>query len=223
MKKKLLSLVLAGAMVASTSVSAFAATDTVETGNITMSAGDDQQDVNIGITGNILDNKGNAKPGTISVTVPTAVTFTVANNGTLTSADMVIRNNSTERISIVAKKFEDSDGVDNINVINKTEFEAAEAEDGAKNERNKIWLKLTGGTNEIGLTSESDGKSNGKMYKANYRDEVKEETDYEIKKLNTNESVTLKLEGKGGTKGDIKTEAIQDEFKLILKIKRDKN
>ena len=221
MKKKLLSLVLAGAMVASTSVSAFAATDTVETGNVTMSAGQNEQDVNIGITGNILDDKGNAKPGTISVTVPTAVTFTVANDGTLTSADMVIRNNSTERISIVAKKFEDSDGTDNINVIKKTDFETAEA--GAKNERNKIWLKLTGGTNEIGLTSESDGASNGKMYKANYTDEVTETSNYEVSKLNTNESVTLKLEGKGGTKDDAKTEAIQDEFRLILKIKRDKN
>lgn len=221
MKKKLLSLVLAGAMVASTSVSAFAATDTVETGSVTMSAGQDEQDVNIGITGNILDDKGNAKPGTISVTVPTAVTFTVANNGTLTSADMVIRNNSTERISIVAKKFEDSDGIDNINVISKTTFETAE--EGAGNERNEIWLKLTGGTNEIGLTSESDGTSNGKMYKANYTDVVNEKSNYEISKLNTNESVTLKLEGKGGTKGNVKSEAIQDEFRLILKIKRDKN
>lgn len=220
MKKKLLSLVLAGAMVASTSVSAFAA-DTVETGNITMSAGDEQQDVNIGITGNILDGKGNAKPGTISVTVPTAVTFTVANNGTLTSADMVIRNNSTERIAIVAKKFEDSDGTDNINVIKKTDFEQTEA--GEKNERNNIWLKLTGGTNEIGLTSENDGTSNGKMYKENYTTPVTEESNYEISKLNTNESVTLKLEGKGGTKGQVKSEAIQDEFRLILKIKRDKN
>lgn len=214
MKKKLLSLVLAGAMVASTSVSAFAA-DTVTTGDIKIEEGQDSKDVEIGITGNVLDNKGNTKPGSISVTVPTAVTFTVANDGTLTSPEMTITNNSTEKISVVAKAFEDANGSQNINIVKQEVFNS-----GKNNvERGKIWLKLTGGSKYLAFTSEETGK----MYDNNYAAPLSEDDDYEVCKINENGSRVLKLDGEGGTSGDAGSEAVRDKFTLILKIKRDRN
>lgn len=217
MKKKLLSLVLAGAMVASTSVSAFAA-DTVTTGNVTITKGENEQNVNIGITGNVLDSQGNIKPGTINVTVPTAVTFTVANNGTLTSADMTITNNSNEKLIVVAKGFEDANGDEDIEVIKRSDFETNGA---SGTERNKVWLRLEGGTQNLGLTSENNGKSNGKMYNGEYTSEVLENQNYEIGKIDGNRDMTLRLVGAGGTK-DSAGNAIQDRFKLILKVKRER-
>lgn len=215
MKKKLLSLVLAGAMVASTSVSAFAAaTDTVTTGSVTISESQREQDVNIGITGNVLDNDGNAKPGTINVTVPTTATFTVTKEGQLTSADMTITNNSNEKIIVVAKGFEDANGAEDIEVVKKAVFDT---ENSSNIERKKVWLKLTGGKQNLSLTSEGTGK----MYNNDYSSEVTDATAYEIGKIDSNDNMTLRLVGAGGTK-DAATNAIQDKFKLILKIKRER-
>lgn len=213
MKKKLLSLVLAGAMVASTSVSAFAATPTTIQGNTTIEAGTDEQDVPVGITGNILDNNGNVKPGTINVSVPTATSFSVNSTGDLVSANMVITNNSDEKIKVIAKGFKDPNGDQEINVITKKEFD----DDGGKagNAKGKIWLKLAGEEKYIGLSSEG----NGKMYDNENNETQVTETTGEIGELSANKSLTLKLVGEGGTSGN-ETKAIKDEFKLILKVKR---
>lgn len=215
MKKKLLSLVLAGAMVASTSVSAFAATDTVTREDVTITEDQREQDINIGITGNIQDENGNTKPGTINVTVPTTATFTVTKEGQLTSADMTITNNSNEKIIVVAKGFKDPNGNENINVIKKSEFDNAGGK--ASNARGKVWLRLIGGEKNLGLSSEEKGK----MYNNEYTTPVTEDEGYEIGKVSANKSLTLKLEGEGGTDGDA-TNPIRDEFKLILKVKRER-
>ena len=71
MKKKLLSLVLAGAMVASTSVSAFAATEDA-TYNIDSTT---SQNHKVTITGDIADEHNATLPSTITVTIPTAMAF----------------------------------------------------------------------------------------------------------------------------------------------------
>ena len=212
MKKKLLSLVLAGAMVATTSVSAFA-DDTVPTKEVEIGVGDTEKDVNISITGDVLDQQGNAKPGTISVTVPTAATFTVMKDGEVTSANMTITNNSKEKIIVVAKGFEDADGQQNINLVKQEEF------NGGKEsvQRGKVWLKLTGGKQNLSFTSEN----NGKMYNNDYSEEVNEGKNYEIGKIGENDSLNLKLQGQGGMDGDA-SNAIRNEFRLILKVKRDR-
>lgn len=214
MKKKLLSLVLAGAMVASTSVSAFAA-DTVTREDVTITEDQREQDVNIGITGNVQDEHGNTKPGTINVTVPTTATFTVTKEGQLSSADMTITNNSNEKIIVVAKGFKDPNGDENISVIKKSDFDDAGGK--ASNARGKVWLRLIGGEKNLGLSSEEKGK----MYNNEYTTPVTENEGYEIGKVSANKSLTLKLEGEGGTQGSA-TNAIRDEFKLILKVKRER-
>lgn len=212
MKKKLLSLVLAGAMVATTSVSAFAA-DTVTREDVTITENQSEQDVNIGITGNIQDKNGHTKPGTINVTVPTTATFTVTKEGELSSADMTITNNSNEKIIVVAKSFKDPNGEQNINIVKQEAFNSGRA----SVPRGKVWLKLVGGEQNLGLSSEGKGT----MYDNEYSAPVTEDAGYEIGKVSANKSLTLKLEGEGGTDGDA-TNAIRDEFKLILKVKRER-
>lgn len=223
MKKKLLSLVLAGAMVASTSVSAFADTDTVNRETTTIEEGEISKDINIGITGNVLDNKGNKVPGTINVTVPTATTFSVdATTGELISPDMTITNNSDEKIKVIASKFEDPNGEEKINIITKTKFE--ESNKTVQDvDRGTIWLRLKGGSQNLGFTSESNDSGYGKMYDTNYTNEQTAASGYVIGEVGNQKPLTLKLEGKGGVKSiDSKpnTKAIQDDFKLVLKISR---
>lgn len=221
MKKKLLSLVLAGAMVASTSVSAFAA-DTVPTNNVEIGSGENDKEVEIGVEGNILNTAGNKVPGTINVTVPTATTFSVnSTDGKLTSPEMTITNRGDERIKVTASRFDDPNGNQDIKIIKRDEFETAEASEN-KNERGTVWLRLKGGRQSLGLTSED----NGKMYDASYTDEQTDEDGYEIGKVEAKGgTMKLELEGKGGVKETNTKSAdtpIQDNFTLVLKIARDK-
>lgn len=213
MKKKFLSLMMAAAVVASTSVSAFAETTYQDT---TIQENEQGKDVEIGITGNVLDDSGNKVPGTISVTVPTTTSFTVNEKGKVISSDMVIRNNSDEKLVVVASKFEDSNGPEKINIITKTDF----GDNASLKDKGTIWLRLTGSTNNIGLTSEPNDSSNGKMYNSNYTNSV-DGTEQEIGKINEKGIMTLKLEGEGGTKGTLNN-PIKDDFKLILKVKRER-
>lgn len=213
MKKKLLSLVLAGAMVASTSVSAFASTPapTVRE-NTTISPGDTEKNIDIGITGDILDDKGNTKPGTISVTVPTAVNFTVTKGGVLTSGEMVITNNTNEKIKVSVNKFTDSNADKNINIVKKSEFEAE-----SSNSREKIWLSLVGTGVSVGF--ESKGK--GKMY--NLDDDSPISSPEEIGKIDGIGELTLSLEGGGVAQtGQGSLDPIKDNFNLVLTIARDR-
>lgn len=219
MKKKLLSLVLAGAMVASTSVSAFAADTTVPTKETTIESNENEKDIQIGVTGNILNDDGNTVPGTISVTVPTATTFSVdASTGELSSPKMKITNNGEEGIKVIASKFEDSNGEEKINIVKKDKFEEKTI---AENERGTVWLRLTGASQNLGLTSEG----NGTMYDSTYTQVKTLSSNYEIGKIAKGEVMNLTLEGKGGIKTtDTKSsdDAIQDKFTLVLKIARDR-
>lgn len=217
MKKKLLSLVLAGAMVASTSVSAFAATPSTTDGEVTILPSQKEQNVNVDITGNILDDNGNTLPGTIKVTVPTATSFNVTNEGVLNSAKMTIRNDGDEQISVAVSRFEDSDGAANIEVIKKSKFDQITQ---AEVERNQIWLRLKGGSEMVSFGSENKGE----VYRIqnNGTDASDAESgDYEIGTIDSKNTMTLELEGAGGIKNTA-GEAIQDDFRLVLKVKRNR-
>lgn len=218
MKKKLLSLVLAGAMVASTSVSAFAATEPTPTTTTTatMSEVENEKEINVGITGDILDDKGNAKPGTISVTVPTAVNFTVTKTGALTAGDMFITNNSKEKVKVSVKGFSDPNGDKNINIIKRTEFEGEG--DASHVDRKKIWLNITGRGVSVGFESAGTGK----MYDPSNDSQL--ENGKEIGSLGANgDKMQLELQGAGGTSGNnASSEPIKDNFNLVLKIERDR-
>lgn len=216
MKKKLLSLVLAGAMVASTSVSAFAATEPTPTTTTTttMSEIENQKDIDVSITGDILDNNGNVKPGTINVTVPTAVNFTVTKTGALIAGEMVITNNSSkEKVKVSVKEFKDPNADKDINIVKKSEL----ADPGTV-ERNKVWLNLTGKGVSVGFESANKGK----MYDPSNESEIRDLK--EIGSIDANGGkMELQLQGGGGTSNsDGSTQPISDNFNLVLRIERDR-
>lgn len=231
MKKKFLSLMMAAAMVATTSVSAFAlsgdaistdgAVNTIDTTptdatgeeSMTISEGEGQT-TDIGITGNVANNKNQVVPSTISVTVPTAAKFTVTKDGDLVGSKITIKNEGTETVSVIAEKFIDTTSTGSINVVEESEVTGTD-----KDDRKKVSLKLAGSLTSVDLrTTTGTGLGIVKV---------------DGKELNTNENVvldnvkggntkTLTLSGKAAKGGDPLTEAISDKFTLILRIKKER-
>lgn len=201
MKKKLLSLVLAGAMVASTSVSAFADT------TVTSTNGKDI-DHKIDVLGNVAKTGDNSTlPGTISVTVPTTANFTVDNKGVLDGSRITVTNVGTEKVEVYAHEFIDTGKSTGITV--KRSLESGD-------QRNNITLYLSGdeGNAYFGSTV------NRGIYKNDVdEDPVEDEDGIKLATLNSNGTVNLQLQGEGATNGDL-SNAIQEKFTLKLKIKK---
>ena len=216
MKKKFLSLMMAAAVVATTSVSAFAA---VNAENVEVQANTAKQIV-VPIQGDIAANDGTTVAGSITVTVPTSAAFKVDEDGDLTSGTMSVVNKGGATVSVIASKFVDANGVNGINLV-KEETELEERD------RRKVYLKLTGGDKEVVLTSEANGdnKPAGKMYDVrDTSDEIEEGEDFVIQDVIAGGTATLKLEGKGtpykaGTNSE---DAVNDSFRLVLKIKQNR-
>ena len=98
MKKKFLSLMMAAAVVATTSVSAFASTQTIESqDNIDGRA-------NVTVTGNVVDNKGNMPTTSFKVTVPTTASFTV-NKSAFIGTELEVKNEGSQGIEVYAQSF----------------------------------------------------------------------------------------------------------------------
>lgn len=170
---------------------------------------DEEKTHQIKITGNITDNLGYIVPGTVSVTVPTSANFQVTQDGNLISAQMEITSESDEGVEVIASKFVDANGSDSINLVKKTEFSS-------NSERKDVWLKLTGGIQEVAFTSEE----NGKMYKGDYS-EITNIDGCVLGTVTKDLPLTLSLKGEGGTNGT-NNSPIQNNFKLVLKIKKSK-
>lgn len=209
MKKKLLSLVLAGAMVASTSVSAFAEANTK---NVNVFEGREST-TQIDIKGDIYNGENKPVAGTVTVTVPTSTTFTVDKDGVLTAPDIVIRNNGEETVSVIAESFNDSTAEDKINIVAESEFDLGQ--DGV--DRKKVSLKLIGENTYHLKSVKQDGEKG--IYKANGD---KAEENPVLGNVRANDNLTIKVEGKAGKKGNALTEAVTDNFQLVLKLKKEK-
>lgn len=203
MKKKFLSLMMAAAMVATTSVSALADT------TVDIPQGDGK-DINVQITGNVEDQHGGVLPGTVSVTVPTTAVFNVnAESGNVNSGAMTITNHSDEKVLVYASDFTDTTGISQIEL--KKEGVTKDSP------RGQVALKLTGGKRTILLTSEADKGKNGKIYDASTNNALL--ADAEIGEATKENPLVLRLQGVGGTDGQ-KDTAIKDDFQLVFKIKR---
>lgn len=208
MKKKLLSLVLAGAMVASTSVSAFAAGN--EQSYDVPSKG--EKDAQVEITGNIANQNDEVLPGTISVTVPTTANFTVDKKGNLKASKITIKNNGNEAVSVIAHKFIDTTTDSKITVVKGSAIDSSAP-------RTNVSLTLGGSLGTVALKSESSSAGSG-IYKLDGDTQADENT--VLGKVTADQPLTLSLEGAGGTSGAPLTDAVNDTFTLILKLKREK-
>ena len=214
MKKKLLSLVLAGAMVASTSVSAFAEDKTYEVGQ-------NGQEHQVTVTGNVANSNNEVVPGTISVTVPTAVSFTINNDGVISAGDITIKNSSDEKVEVVAKSFTDTNSTNGIVLVKESDLES-KVESNSDTKKH-AFLKLTGTTNSVGLISEKGASKSGFVNLSN-GDEIADTANTSLGTAWRDNDLRLSLSGKA-TKNDgsgytAPTNPIQNNFNLVLKIQK---
>lgn len=212
MKKKLLSLVLAGAMVASTSVSAFADTVTTDGGN-----------ANVEITGKVVSDTGEEPAGTLRVSIPTAATFMVTEEGVLEGTTIRVTNEGDQNVDIFAEKF-----------VDPIKEEAAGITVGPEsNLKNKgktyVSLRLQGKFGNVYLKTEEDGSSNKGLYKKMDLSEPATGDALKLTSLTPGQSEDLRLEGKAGEKresdgNEFKVEnPVSNNFTLTLKIKKSAN
>ena len=101
MKKKLLSLLMAGAVVAGTTMPAQAQTYTENAA--------DTIEANVTVSGTIRDSKGNAPAGKIQVEVPTKLSFTIDQNGKFTAGQYSIKNSGSEAVQVLVGDFTEAD------------------------------------------------------------------------------------------------------------------
>ena len=207
MKKKLLSLVLAGAMVASTSVSAFAATGT-ET--IIRNPENETGEAEITITGEVTGNDGSTVPGTLNVTVPTAASFAITKEGKFTAPKIGITNNGKQAVDVLAYQFIDVDGPNSgIKITNDSDL----------TNKKDMTLNISGGFGTAYFKSETDNASQKGVYKDPALSIPATDDGVKIASIAGGGIVKeLTLDGTAG-KGN-ENEAARNEFTLKLKIKK---
>ena len=213
MKKKFLSLMMAAAVVATTSVSAFAADKVID------SADDQAAQSDVKITGKIQDENGKDPVGTFKVTIPTATNFTVTKEGAIISPNLDIKNAGSQEIEVYAYRFVDESSNGKISIVGQQTF--ANNIPGTKN--STVALKLTSSIGN-GVAYLSSDSSKGGVYKNSDLTEV-ESGDLGVKLLTlsngTEQNPTtgqIRLEGVAGQQAV--EDPISDDFKLTLKIKK---
>lgn len=200
MKKKFLSLMMAAAVVATTSVSAFAKEYNVMEGT--------GKDAEVQITGNIADRNDAVLPSTISVTVPTTATFTVSKDGVLTAPDINITSVGEGTVEVIAHSFVDTTA-DKITVLKESEIND-------QSERTNVSLKLSGNNKTVALKSEA-GSKNG-IYKEDGTEAAEDNT--VLGTVTQDKPLNLRLTGTAGKKDQPLAKAVNDNFTLILKLKK---
>ena len=210
MKKKLLSLVLAGAMVASTSVSAFAATNNTITGSE-----DVEHSTNVSITGDVQNDAGLVKPGNLNVTVPTAAAFTVTKDKQLAGATINITNSGSQGVDVFAYEFTDTSADENITVVGENQL--------SNLDRKNVSLKIRGSVGTAYLGSNSGAHKRGIYSDPNLTTAVNTSTSpVRLANIGSGMSEGLVLEGNAGSKADQTLEQpVKDNFTLVLKIKKE--
>ena len=218
MKKKFLSLMMAAAVVATTSVSAFAAENNnvhvtmPESPNVTDSdSNSPTHDVHI--TGHVQNNKGEMPATSFKVTVPTAANFTVTKDGVVVGPELEVKNEGSQEIEVYATDFsKETNG--KLKVVGTGEL--------ASEPRSTVSLKLTvDGVEKVYLAA--GGQKNGVFTNGELDTPA---TDDAAKLLNVQAGANgaktrkIKLVGSAGTNQEAINDAVSDTFKLVLKIKK---
>ena len=140
MKKKLLSLLMAGAVVAGATVPAYAQTQTY-TKNDTETI-----EADVTVSGTIKNKDGNAPAGKIQVEVPTKLSFTVDQNGNFTAVQYSIKNSGSEAVQVLVGDFTESNPRGGITL--KGHGENMDSLD-----RSNVQLALKGNTGYVDLSA----------------------------------------------------------------------
>lgn len=206
MKKKFLSLMMAAAVVATTSVSAFADTVSAVGGKIN-GTDDKEYTTEVQIKGDVENQGGDILPGTLSVTVPTAAKFRVTKGNKLEGTSINVRNDGTQDVDVFAHEFTDTTAGTGITVVGKDAI--------ANENRTKITLNLRGN-----VTTAYFGSNRGDN-KGIYTNENLTAGTPELKIANVPQGGEreLKLSGEAGSTGNVDN-PVNDTFTLVLKIKK---
>lgn len=212
MKKKLLSLFLAGAMVASTSVSAFADTaNTIE---------EDGGTTNVTISGSVDDDEGNQASGTISVTVPTALKFQVDNKGHFTGSKITITNKGLDKVDIFAHEFKDDTPDTGIVVKTQNDLQADVTAHTAKRSEVALWIQGTNGDRAY-FKSEAASENKNGIYNANG---TNADQGIKVASIAGGSDDVLTLDGSAGQEElGSEVKAINESFTLKLKVVKSKS
>ena len=179
--------------------------------NSTLTQSEDKEITHeVKITGDITNNLGQTAPGNLSVTVPTAASFKIDQDGKLTTAPMTITNEGTQKVDVVAYKFIDTTANENIQVVNKNDMANP-----SEVERKKIYLGISGNQSMAYFRTETSEAENG-IYDASNNKAVNGVT---IATVSPQASQPLTLSGAGGKQNQLDT-GINDKFTLVLKIKK---
>lgn len=226
MKKKFLSLMMAAAVVATTSVSAFAAEidhSVTEETTIDNRLDSEEVDHDVTITGKIQNKEGVMPATTFKVTVPTAANFTVSSSGALVGPNLTVKNAGSQAIQVLAQDFQNV-GSDKIKVIAaqtiKDDISSHEEVAQRTYDRTTISLKLEGDPGKVVHLSSADGRegiSNNEGLTSLSTSALELVTLQPGGKNPTTK--TIKLKGTAGSK-PLEGEAVSDEFRLTLKIKK---
>lgn len=186
----------------------------LRTSNKDLTINSNSKEHRVTITGNVADEKGEIKPGTIQVVVPTTALFTVDKDGNFTAPTIKIQNNGEEAVDIYVYKFSDSNGTTGINIKSDKSITS-------NIPRNEISLSISGDTTAY-FKSESLGDVKSGVYiDQNLEKEITE--GIKVLEIFGDSTGNLKFNGKAG-KAALETDtAISDRFTLILKIKKSTN
>lgn len=210
MKKKFLSLMMAAAVVATTSVSAFAADNIESVSNGKINGADNKEyKTDVTITGDVEDTEGN---GTLSVTVPTAASFRVKNDNTLQGTTINVKNEGTQGIDVFAYQFIDTTETGKITVVGKNQLGNAK--------RTNVSLSIGGNVKTAYL-----GSNSGESNKGIYKDEdlnIPSTDSIKIASVPKQSEYGLTLSGEAGKSKEEIGEPVSDNFTLVLKIAKTK-
>ena len=216
MKKKFLSLMMAAAVVATTSVSAFAQDyDVIEKPDNTSPI------TKVQITGSVTSQSGEMPESTFKVTVPTTATFSVNQNGGFTAPDLTVKNEGAQKVDVYAYSFKDNTNGESINILSPDDFDT-QALNLRKRSEVKITLRGDSG-DEVHLSSTNTEKQ-GVNSESDFSGD-RDENGFRLLQLDastdgTAKSGTITLDGTAGTGQTEK--AISDTFVLTLKITKGK-
>lgn len=180
--------------------------------NSTLTQSEDKEiNHEVKITGDIANDEGEFKPGTMQVVVPTAANFTITKNGNfITSNNMTITNNGTSNIDVIVQKFIDTNGNSGIKVQGKNVIDENNLS------RSNISLNINGnrGTAYLGSDNSKSGVYSEPNLSNNTNDGILVSTIY------GGSTGKLTLNGEASKGSEAIDNPIQDRFTLILKIKK---
>ena len=174
-------------------------------------------DASISTEGRIKSNAGETPEKIISVTIPTAVMFTVTRDAEFVGSNINITNNGVEPVDIIVHNFIDTTGDYDIKLVTdgavRQNNRNIRTTDTINYRRNEINLSLQGNAKKVYLGNEKVLNSLGS-------EKLTNESDKKIAKVLANQTVGLALDGEAGTAELERNSPIQDRFTLILKIKK---